>query len=61
MDPNSDQVTVLIRELLSLNHADSAPMAHPPSAEEIEQPRSKRQRVRQELVLALSLRGRVSV
>ena len=57
MNEHSDQVTGLIKELLSLNHADSAPATHPRSGEEIEQRRSKPKRVRQELVLALSLRG----
>jgi hypothetical protein len=54
---NSDQVAAPIKELLSLNRSQSSPMAHPPSAEEPEQRQSKRKRVRQELVLALSLRG----
>jgi hypothetical protein len=57
MSDNSDQVAALIKELLSLNRSESAAMAHPPSAEELEQWQSKRKRVRQELVLALSLRA----
>jgi hypothetical protein len=54
MSDNLDQVPALIKELLSLNRSERAPMAHPPSAEELEQRQSKRKRVRQELVLALS-------
>jgi hypothetical protein len=57
MSDNSEQMAALIKELLSLNRSESSPMAHPPSAEELEQGQSKRKRVRQELVLALSLRG----
>ena len=57
MSDNSDQVAALIKELLSLNRSESAPMDHPPSADEFEQQQSKRKRVRQKLVLALSLRG----
>jgi hypothetical protein len=57
MSDNLDQVAALIKELLSLNRSEGAPTAHPPSAEEFEQRQSKRKRVRQELVLALSLRG----
>ena len=57
MSDNLDQVAAFIKELLSLNRLKSAPMAHPPSAEDFEQRQSKRKRVRQELVLALSLRG----
>jgi hypothetical protein len=57
MSDNSEQVAAIIKELLSLNRLKGAPMAHPPSAEELEQWQSKRKRVRQELVLALSLRG----
>ena len=54
---NSEQVAALIKELLSLNRLKAAPMAHPPSADDFEQRQSKRKRVRQELVLALSLSG----
>jgi hypothetical protein len=57
LSDNSDQVAALIKELLSLNRSESALIAHPPSAEELEQRQSKRKLVRQELVLALSLRG----
>jgi hypothetical protein len=60
MSDNSDQVAALIEELLRLNRSECAPMAHPmahpTSAEELEQRQSKRKRVRQELVLALSWR-----
>jgi len=55
MSDNSHQATVLIDELLNLNRAESVPVAHPPSSEEVEQRRSKRKSVRQELVQALSL------
>jgi hypothetical protein len=55
MNENSDQVTGLVKELLSLNDADSAPTDRSSERrEEIEQRRSKPKRVRQELVLALS-------
>lgn len=57
MTDNSDQVAALIKELLSLTHADSAPTDHPLSAEELEQRQHKRTRIRQELVLAFSLRN----
>ena len=57
MNENSDQVTGLVKELLSLNYADSAP-TDPSSERRRNRPRrSKRKRVGQELVLALSLRG----
>jgi len=57
MNENSDQVTGPVKELLSLNYADSAP-TDPSSARKRNRPRrSKRKRVGQELVLALSLRG----
>jgi len=36
MSDNSEQVAALIKELLSLNRSKSAPMAYPPSAEEVE-------------------------
>src|SRR5437762_1130586 len=57
MSDISEQVAALIKELLSLNRSENTPMAHPPSADDFEQRQSKRKRVRQELVLALSLRG----
>jgi hypothetical protein len=57
MSDHSDQVAALIEELLSLNRSECAPVAHPTSAEELEQRQSKRKQVRQKLVLALSLRG----
>jgi len=55
MSDISEQVAALIKELLSLNRSENTPMAHPPSADDFEQRQSKRKRVRQELVLALSL------
>jgi hypothetical protein len=57
MSDYPDHVTALMKELLSLNRAANASKAHPPSAEELEQRLSRQTRVRQELVLALSLRG----
>jgi hypothetical protein len=56
MSDHSDLVTALLKELLSLNRAESALKAHPPSTEDLEQWQAKRKRIRQELVLALSLR-----
>jgi hypothetical protein len=58
LSDNSDLVAALLKELLSLNRAEDASKAHPPaSEEELEQRQSKRTRIRQELVLTLSLRG----
>ena len=57
MSDHSDLVTALLKELLNLNRAENAPNTHPPSAEELEQRQSRRMKIRQELVLALSVRG----
>jgi hypothetical protein len=57
MNDNSAEVAGLIQELLALTHIESIPPVHPLSAEEAEQQQSKRMKVRQALVLALSLRG----
>jgi hypothetical protein len=55
--PRKSHCLIFCGALLSLNRSESALIAHPPSAEELEQRQSKRKLVRQELVLALSLRG----
>jgi hypothetical protein len=54
MSDKFKQVTGLIKELLSLNKAEIASMA--PNAEEVAGRKSKRKKIRQELVQALSVR-----
>ena len=58
MSDDSEQVTALIKELLILNRADSTPSNESPTENEIEGRKSKRTRVRRELVQALHLRER---
>lgn len=58
MSDDSEQVTILVKELLILNRAESIPAAESPTESEIEGRKVKRRRVRQELVQALHLRDR---
>jgi hypothetical protein len=52
---NANQVRSLIKELLILNRTESALAPLPPNPEQLEQWQSKRKRIRQALVQALSL------
>jgi hypothetical protein len=54
MSDKFKQVTALLKELLSLNKAEIASTA--PNAEEVTGRKSKRKKIRQELVQALSVR-----
>ena len=54
MSDKFKQVTGLIKELLSLNKAEIASVA--PNADEVAGRKSKRKKIRQELVQVLSLR-----
>ena len=56
MSDNSERVDALIKELLALNHTESISALHAVSAEEAGRLQSKRIKIRQALVLALSLR-----
>ncbi len=47
MSDNLDQVAAFIKELLSLNRLKSAPMAHPPSADD----QNNQRRVKNERVV----------
>ena len=58
MSDDWEQVAVLIKELLILNRAESAPTIESPTENEIEGRKVKRIRVRQELVQALHLHNR---
>ena len=58
MSDDSEQVTALIKELLILNRAESTPPLESPTKKEIEGRKSKRRRIRQELVQVLNLRDR---
>jgi hypothetical protein len=58
MSGDPDQVTALIRELLILNRAESAPAVAPLTIEEMKGRKSKRMRIRQELVQALDAHHR---
>jgi hypothetical protein len=53
MSGDSEQVAALIKELLVLNRADSAPTVETPTMKEVEGRKSKRKRIRQELVQVL--------
>jgi hypothetical protein len=53
MNGDPEQVTALIRELLILNRVESAPTFQPPTVKEVEGRKSKRKRIRQELVQVL--------
>ena len=52
---DSSQVTALIKELLILNRTERAAATSPPNAEQLEQWKCKRKKIRQELVQALFL------
>jgi hypothetical protein len=52
---HANQVTALIKELLILNGTEWAAATNPPNAEQLEQWKCKRKRIRQELVQLLSL------
>ena len=56
MTDDSRQVTTLIKELLVLNWAERTPTLEPPAVKEVEGRKSKRKKIRQELVQVLSLR-----
>jgi hypothetical protein len=58
MSGDSEQATALIKELLILNRAESAPTREPPTVKEVEGRKSKRKRIRQELVQVLGLHDR---
>ena len=49
MSDDSEQVAALIKEPLILSRADSAPPVEPPTATEVEERKSKRKRLRQDL------------
>ena len=53
---NSEQVVALIKELLALNRTESISAFQAESAEDAERLQSRRLKIRQALVLALSLR-----
>jgi len=57
MSDDSERVTALIKELLILNRAESSSPLESPTAKEIEGRKSKRRRIRQELVRVLHLSG----
>jgi hypothetical protein len=52
---HANQVTALIKELLILNRTEWAAATNPPNAEQLEERKCKRKKIRQELVRALSL------
>jgi hypothetical protein len=54
---DASRVTALIKELLSLNRAERVPLADLASAEQLEDWKSERLRIRQELVQVVSRRG----
>jgi len=58
MSDDSEQVTALIKELRILNRAEGTSPLESPTAQEIEGRKSKRRRIRQELVQVLNLSGR---
>jgi hypothetical protein len=58
MSDDAEQVTALIKELVILNRAESASPLESPTAQEIEGRKSKRRRIRQELVQVLNLSGK---
>jgi hypothetical protein len=58
MSGDSERVTALIKELLSLNRAEGTSPPESPTAQEIEGRKSERKRIRQELVQVLNLSGR---
>lgn len=58
MSNASKQVTTLIKEMLALNRAETAATTVPSSAADVEQRKSQRKKIRQELVQALAVRDR---
>ena len=52
---HANQVTALIKELLILNRTEWAAATNPPNAEQLEQWKCNRKKIRQELVQALPL------
>ena len=61
MSDDSDHMTALIKELLILNRAESTLALEPPTVKEVEGRRSKRKRIRQDLVQVLYLCDRKSL
>ncbi len=55
MSDVSEQLTALIKELLVLDREESTPALEPQTLREVEGRKSKRKRLRQELVQFLSL------
>jgi hypothetical protein len=58
MSDVSEQLTALIKELLVLDREESTPALEPQTLREVEGRKSKRKRLRQELVQFLSLHNR---
>lgn len=58
MSSNFERVTALIKELLALNRAESARTLAPSTPIQLERRKSKRKRIRQELVQVLGLHDR---
>ncbi len=58
MSDVSEHVTVLINELIVLNRGEHTPVLEPPTLREVEERKSKRKKLRQELVLAFFLHNR---
>ncbi len=56
MSDVSEQVAVLIKELLVLNRRQHTPLFEPPTLRDVEERKSKRIKLRQELVHALSVK-----
>jgi hypothetical protein len=54
---DASRVTALIKELLILNRAERVPLADLASAEQLEDWKSERRRIRPELVQVVSRRG----
>lgn len=57
MSYDASRVTALIKELLILNRAERVPLADLAGAEQLEDWKSERLRIRQELVQVVSGRG----
>jgi hypothetical protein len=58
MSRNSERVTALIKELLALNRVESVRTLEPRTPIQLEGRKSKRKRIRQELVQVLGLHDR---
>lgn len=56
MSDDSEQVTALIKELLILNRTESTSTLESPTVQEIEGRKSKRRKIRQELVQVFNRR-----